>query len=47
MFVIASFHNGLIISLMTLLFWCSSHFADWLLQLLLDEWVHAPASRHH
>ena len=44
--IIVCCHNGLIISLMTLLLWCSSHFADWPLRLLLGEWVHAPACGH-
>ena len=47
MFAIACSHIGLIISMMTPLFWCSSHFADLLLRLLLGEWVHSPACRHH
>ena len=52
-FVFAGSHNGLIVSLTTLLFWYSSHSTDWLLRRclralldgarLLGEWVHALA----
>ena len=53
---IAGSHNGLIILLMNLFFWCLSHRTDWLRHclralpedtLLLGEWVHAIACRHH